>query len=189
MARTSRIRCKGVLHQSQRKMVAVFYNILDLAGINVCILFKQCTSSRRARRKVLQQLAAELRAEYLEGKGAVADGTRYSSGSNHRSSSRHGDGGSAGLKVLQTEQNFRHLTCHKSVCGNCVVALRAAASPPLVVPSPQLASALSVLHLLLVTTIVPPNVLTALWTISTLTINIKLLLFPFVLKYYRSDKK
>ena len=55
----------------------VVYNILDLAGINARILFKECTSSRRARREVLQQLAEELRAEYIEGKGTVAVGTRW----------------------------------------------------------------------------------------------------------------
>ena len=40
-----------------------------------------------------------------------------SSGSNHHSSSRHGHGGSAGPKELQTEPNVGHLKCHKPVCG------------------------------------------------------------------------
>ena len=126
--------------RTRTKMVAVFYNILiDLAGISACILFKENQ----------QQVG--------------------SSGSNHRSSSRHGDGGSAGPKELQTEPNVGHLTRHKPVCGNCVVALRATASPPLVVPSPQWASASSALHLLLVAAVLPPHVLAALWTSSTLT--------------------
>ena len=48
-------------------------------------------------------------------------GSRHKVGSNGRNhrSSRHGDGGSAGLKVLQTEPNLGHLKCHKPVCGDC----------------------------------------------------------------------
>ena len=56
--------------------VAVFYNILDLPGINAAS-YSRSTSSRRARSKVLQQLAEELRAEYLEGKAAATVGTRW----------------------------------------------------------------------------------------------------------------
>ena len=92
--------------------------------------YSRSTSSRRAWRKVLQQLAEELRAEYMEGKTAATVGTRCSSGSNHRSSSssssssssrhRHRNGGSAGPKELQTEPNVGHLKCHKPVCGNFV---------------------------------------------------------------------
>ena len=43
-----------------------------------------------------------------------------SSGTNHRSSSRHRTGGSAGQKELQTEPNIGRLICHKPVCGDCV---------------------------------------------------------------------
>ena len=39
--------------------------------------YSRSTSSRRAQRKVLQQLAEELRAEYMEGKEAAAVGTRW----------------------------------------------------------------------------------------------------------------
>ncbi len=51
--------------------VAVFYNMLDLAVINAHILFKECTSSTIAWRKFMQQLAEELRAEFMEGKRAA----------------------------------------------------------------------------------------------------------------------
>ena len=71
--------------------------------------YSRSTSSRRARRKVLQQLAEELRAEYMEGKAAVAVGTRWAAAKQHRSSSsnssRHGHRGSAGPEELQTEPN------------------------------------------------------------------------------------
>ena len=49
--------------------VAVFYNIIDLAGINAA---SQGAPGRRARRKVLQ-----LRAEYMEGKWAAAVSIRW----------------------------------------------------------------------------------------------------------------
>ena len=49
-------RAYSIKGSMRRWPVAVYYNILDLAGINACILFKECTSSRRAWRKVLQQL-------------------------------------------------------------------------------------------------------------------------------------
>ena len=39
--------------------------------------YSRSSSSRRAWRKVLQQLAEELRAEYMEGKGAPAGNTRW----------------------------------------------------------------------------------------------------------------
>ena len=78
-------------------------------------------SSRRARRKVLQQLTEELRAEYMEGKAAAAVGTRWAAKQHSSSSSsrhRHRHRGSAGPEELQTEPNVGHLKCHKPVC-NC----------------------------------------------------------------------
>ena len=57
----------------------------------------------------------------------------------------------------------------QALFSNCAVELRAAASLPLAVPSPQLATASSALHLLLVAAVFPPNVFTALWTNTTLT--------------------
>ena len=56
--------------------MAVSYNTLDLAG-SMPATYSRSTSSRRAWRKVLQQLAEKLRAEYMEGKAAVAVGTKW----------------------------------------------------------------------------------------------------------------
>ena len=140
--------------------VVVFYNILDLPGINACILFKE-----HQQQESLEESPAAV-GRGSEGRihgGESGRDSRHKVGSsrtNHRSSGRHGDGDSAGPKKLQTEPNARHLTRHKPGCGNCALALRAAAS----VPSPQLASASSALHLL-VTAVLPP----ALWTNQTLT--------------------
>ena len=148
--------------------MAVFYNVLNLAGINVHILLKEQQQQESPEES---PAAAGRGAEGRIHGGERGCGSRHkvgSSGNNHCNSSKHRDGG-AGLKDLQTEPNVRPLTSHKSVCGNCAVALQAAASPPQVVQSPQLTWASSALHLLLVTAILPPNVLTALWTNSTLS--------------------
>ena len=51
------VRANSVKGGTHRWPVAVFYNILDLAGINAHILFRECTSSMIAQRKFLQQLA------------------------------------------------------------------------------------------------------------------------------------
>ena len=159
------------LHQRRygRWPVAVFYNILNLTGINAHILFKEHQQQESPEES---PAAAGRGAEGRIHGGESGRDSRHkvgSSGSNHHSSSRHGVGGSASPKELQTEQNAGHLKCHKPECGNSAVALRAAASPLLAVLSPQLASASSALHLLLVTAVLPPHVLTALWTNSTLT--------------------
>ena len=77
------------------------------------------TSSRRARRKVLQQLAEEVRAEYMEGKEAAAGGTRWVA---EEATAAAADTQTEAVlvpKELQTEPNVRHLQCHKLECGNC----------------------------------------------------------------------
>ena len=108
-------RAYSVKGGTRRFPVTVFYNVLDLAGINARILFKEH-----------QQQESPEESTAAAGWGAEGrihggeSGSRHkvgSSGSNHRS--RHGDGASAGPKELQTEPNIGHLKCHKPVCGNC----------------------------------------------------------------------
>ncbi|XP_054718548.1 piggyBac transposable element-derived protein 4-like [Uloborus diversus] len=53
---------------SRRWPVHVFYNILDLAGINSWILYKQATGKNISRKEFLQQLVEELRATYISTK-------------------------------------------------------------------------------------------------------------------------
>ena len=97
-------------------MASVFYNILDLAGINARILFKEQQQQESSE----ESPAAADRAEGRTHGGERSRSRRHkvgSSGNNHRSSSRHGGG--AGPKELQTEPNVGHLKCHKPECGNC----------------------------------------------------------------------
>ena len=102
-------------------MATVFCNILNLAGINACILFKE-QQQQETRRKVLQQLA-ELRAEYMEGKGAAAGGTRCAAVEPTTATAADMEMEAVPVqkscKKNQTEPNIRHLKCHKPVCGNC----------------------------------------------------------------------
>ena len=74
----------GCLH------VHITLYILELAGIIAHILSKKRTSSKIVRRKFMQQLAEELRAEFMEEKRAEAHGP---SSAAHRS--RHQNGGRA----------------------------------------------------------------------------------------------
>ena len=120
--------CKDVLDQMRGHSlsgtvckygpVAVFCNILDLAGINARILFKE----QQQQESLEESPAAAGRGAEGRIHGRERGCSQHkvgSSGSNHRSSSRHGDGGSAGPKELQTEPNIGHLKCHKPECANC----------------------------------------------------------------------
>ncbi|XP_074485815.1 uncharacterized protein LOC141764447 isoform X1 [Sebastes fasciatus] len=104
---------KGATH---RWPVAVFYNILDLAGINAHVLFKECTGSKLPRTKFMQQLAEELRAEFMEGKMAAWQSTQ-------------GPGQQQTPKRRQCQVRKRCnnnktsdtcFNCQRPVCGNCV---------------------------------------------------------------------
>ncbi|XP_034735679.1 uncharacterized protein LOC117949486, partial [Etheostoma cragini] len=92
---------------TQRWPVAVSYNILDLAGINAHVLYKECTSSKIPRRKFLLQLAEELRGEFMEGKRAAAHGA----GQQQQTPTSPGTKTQAvpGEEELQSEQDTRHL--------------------------------------------------------------------------------
>ena len=50
----------------RRWPLAVFYNVLDLAGLNAYILFKKATGSNLQRRTFLMRLSAELRGDLAE---------------------------------------------------------------------------------------------------------------------------
>ena len=112
-------RAYSVKGGTQRWPVAVFYNILDLAGINAHILFKECISSKIARRKFLQQLAEELRAEYIEAKRAAR---QLAHGGQQQTRKRRQCQVRKGCKQNKTSDTCSK--CQKSVCGSC--AMRAA---------------------------------------------------------------
>jgi len=59
MARKYSVKCK-----CRRWPMHVFYNILDLAGINAWVLYKETTDENILRKDFLFQLGKELAAEY-----------------------------------------------------------------------------------------------------------------------------
>lgn len=75
--------------------VTVFNLILDLAGINSHIPYKECTSTKIARRKFMQQLAEKLRAEFMEGQLGSWPKIMFSSRS--KQLCRHQNRGSSGF--------------------------------------------------------------------------------------------
>ena len=85
--------------------------------------YSRSTSSRRAQRKVLQQLAEELKAEYMEGKGTASVRTRSAAeATTAAAADRHGS--RAGPKELQMEPNVTSLcvlTARRAVviCVDC----------------------------------------------------------------------
>ena len=50
---------------TRRWPIHTFYNILDLAGINAWVIFKEVTREKITRRQFLQQLVEELSAPYM----------------------------------------------------------------------------------------------------------------------------
>ena len=59
---------------SRRWPVQVFYNILDLAGINAWFLYKEVTGKSMRRQDFLLQLETELRKSYVAARESTAHG-------------------------------------------------------------------------------------------------------------------
>ena len=55
----------SIEEDTRRWPVAVFYNILDLAGINAFVLYKKTNRSQGSRRDFLFEFATELREDYI----------------------------------------------------------------------------------------------------------------------------
>ncbi|KAM4751486.1 activating transcription factor 7-interacting protein 1 isoform 2-T4 [Anableps anableps] len=110
----------SVKRGTRRWYVAVFYNILDLAGINAHVLFQLCTGTQITRRRFLQQLGEELRVEFME--------ARQSSRQVEQSLSHLDSKVPKSLKRKQCQVR-KHCNknktsdicskCRKAVCGSC----------------------------------------------------------------------
>ncbi|GFQ83645.1 uncharacterized protein TNCT_189581 [Trichonephila clavata] len=61
--------------KSCRWPLQVFFNILDLAGINAWILYKQTTGDNISRQEFLLKLAVELAADFREAHGQPKEKT------------------------------------------------------------------------------------------------------------------
>lgn len=108
----------SVKSKCNRWPVQVFFNILDLAGINSWILYQETTGLKLSRQSFLLQLADELVTEYLEfceeEKENQREGASSSSNNNSQSRKKCQIRLCAGNKTTQT-----CIICKKFVCGKC----------------------------------------------------------------------
>ena len=97
--------------------VAVFYNILDLAGFNAHVLFKECTSSKIGWSKFMQLLAEELKAEFIEGKHVAL---QLAQGPQQQKQPPQQSPKWRQYQIWRScNQNKTQETCRKPMCGNC----------------------------------------------------------------------
>lgn len=107
----------SVKFKSRRWPLQVFFNILDLAGINAWVLYKETTGGEITRQEFLFQLAEELAIEYQQELGKKNQPIPIASTST----------GSRERKTCQiryckdNKTNKICLKCKKYVCGKCTV--------------------------------------------------------------------
>lgn len=102
---------------SRRWPLQVFYNILDLAGINAWILYKETTGENISRKDFLFQLSEELAIDYKELTGRSTDQVEGISSSISSQNQTH-----ISMKRKRCTNNKTNNicgTCHKRVCGKC----------------------------------------------------------------------
>lgn len=107
----------SVKSKSRRWPLQVFFNILDLAGINAWVLYKETTGGEITRQEFLFQLAEELAIEYQQELGKKNQPIHIASTST----------GSRERKTCQikyckyNKTNKICLKCKKYACGKCTV--------------------------------------------------------------------
>ncbi|XP_056144379.1 piggyBac transposable element-derived protein 4-like [Lampris incognitus] len=111
------VRMYSVKSGTRRWPVAVFYNILDLAGINAHILYKECTDANITRRNFLLLLAEELRAEFMKGKLAQGPSQQLKITTPQKTPRRRQCQVRRGCNKNKTCEICSK--CHKHVCGRC----------------------------------------------------------------------
>ncbi|XP_056157036.1 piggyBac transposable element-derived protein 4-like [Lampris incognitus] len=111
------VRMYSVKSGTRRWPVAVFYNILDLAGINAHILYKECTGASITRKNFLLLLAEELRAEFMNGKLAQGPSQQLKIATPQQTPRRRQCQVRGGCKKNKTVEIC--CKCHKPVCGKC----------------------------------------------------------------------
>ena len=102
---------------ARRWLIAVFYNILDLAGINAFVLYKKRTGDNVSRRGFLFSLDAELREDYI-----VERSSKNSTIARpHSLSIAHKKPKPRTIAANFTQNKTSKLCfkCNKTVCGKC----------------------------------------------------------------------
>lgn len=108
----------SVKSKSYRWPVQVFFNILDLAGINSWILYKEVTGQKISRQEFLLQLAEELAEDYHEFLQETQDNLQMtSSESPNILNSRK----ACQIKFCRENKTTKTcIKCKKYVCGKCM---------------------------------------------------------------------
>lgn len=112
---------------SRRWPVHVFYNILDLAGINSWILYKEVTGSKISRIHFLLQLAEELQIEFKTSK-PVPEKRALVIPDSPDSPNKKIKTASGGRPICQTAKcrnkslGIACANCSKIVCGKCTIS-------------------------------------------------------------------
>ncbi|KAL1251031.1 hypothetical protein QQF64_018827 [Cirrhinus molitorella] len=101
---------------TRRWPVAVFYNLLDLAAINACVLYRSCIENSILRRDFMLQLAQELRAEWMASKVAPYVDVPLDGADQPRRMTC-----TVKAQCKQNKTFVKCLKCRSAVCGKCTV--------------------------------------------------------------------
>ena len=107
---------------TRRWPVAVFYNILDLAGINAFVLYKKRTGDKVSRRDFLLKLATELREDYISEKSsrnASVSGPPSLSTTSTKTKAEKRKQCQIAANCSQNKTSKLCCKCNKPVCGKC----------------------------------------------------------------------
>ena len=107
---------------THRWPAAVFYNILDLAGINAFVLYKKRTGDKVSRQDFIFKLATELRENYIversRSKATIASPHTLPNARENRIAKKRKQCEIA-ANCTQNKTKKRCLKCNKTVCGKC----------------------------------------------------------------------
>jgi hypothetical protein len=107
--------------KSHRWPLQVFFNILDLAGINAWILYKETTGENISRQDFLLQLAVELAADYREAreKQIIITNTEITSINSTTDSNKRK---TCQIRYCKDNKTTKICSkCEKYVCGKCTL--------------------------------------------------------------------
>lgn len=99
---------------TRRWPMQVFYNILDIAGINAWVLYKLCTGKKISRRNFLKGLCEELRQSYISSRTADVPNAVPNETAKKNLRVRCKVQKSCGNKTTDV-----CVVCKKPVCGKC----------------------------------------------------------------------
>jgi len=109
----------------RRWPLAVFFNVLDIAGISAWIIFRKTTGSRQSRRQFLRQLSAEL-TEATTTSSTSSSSTTPAPSTSASSAARHlNERVNCQVKAVCKRNRTTTLcgSCKRPVCGQCMASV------------------------------------------------------------------